>query len=168
MKHQFCLTSAVLLLVASTVGSAAAADERLGGMQLLAGYTHQRLQGFDSIVGKIRKKNGLQISYEIGSLPKPGGLALGGQFSDRAKKTPKNQLRWYKEQVVNGQPVHLAHRKDGYLLVSFPKQGMNFSAKVTTPEEMIDSLLMILTYPNPVIKKAVKDAPATKKPRKAK
>jgi hypothetical protein len=156
------------LFFVTTVSSAAAADDRLGGMQLLPGYTHQKLQGFDSIVGKISKQNGLQISYEIGSLPRPGGIAFGGQFSDRARKTPKNQLRWYKEQIVNGQPVHLAHRKDGYLLVSFPKKGMNFTARVTSPEEMVDALLMILTYPNPVIKEAGKAAPATKKPRNAK
>jgi hypothetical protein len=163
MRHLFCLTSGVLLLIATAASPAFADDARIGGMQLLSGYTHQPLQGFDSIVGKVSKKDGLQISYDIGSIPKPGGLAFGGQFSDRAKKTQKNQLHWYKEQVVNGQPMHVAHRKDGYLLLTFPKKGINFSAKVASTEDVAEVLLMILTYPNPVAKKTGKAAPAGKK-----
>ena len=150
MKRWLTLSLGTLLLAATTASSTLAADSQIGGMRLLPGYVHQPLQGFDSIVGKITKKGGLVISYEIGGIPKPGGLQLGGQFSDRPKRTPKNQLRWYREQIVNGQPVHLAYRKDNYLLVSYPKKGMNLSVKLSTTEEMVEALLMILTYPNPV------------------
>jgi hypothetical protein len=153
MKHRIQLASGVLLLVAITAEPTIAADKQIGGLQLLAGYKHQPLQGIDSIVGRISKPGGLQITYEIGSIPKPGGLGFGGQFSDRPKRTPKNQLLWYKEQTVNGQPMHVAHRKDGYLLVSFPKKGVNFSVKVNTTADVAEVLLMVLTYPNPVAKK---------------
>ena len=137
-------------------------------MRLLPGYVHQPLQGFDSIVGKITKKDGLQINYEIGGIPKPGGLRLGGQFSDRPKLTPKNQVRWYREQIINGQPVHLAYRKDNFLLVSYPKKGINLSVKIRTADEMAEALLMILTYPNTDANDGGKKTAPKKKAPKAK
>lgn len=158
MKRWLCLTLGTLLLGATVVSSTLAADARLGGMRLLPGYVHQPLQGFDSIVGKITKKDGLQINYEIGGIPKPGGLRLGGQFSDRPKLTPKKQVRWYREQIVGGQPVHLAYRKDNILLVSYPKKGMNLSVKLHSADEMAEALLMILTYPNKVADDGAKKA----------
>ena len=121
----------------------------IGGMRLLPGYTHKPLQGFDSIVGEISKKGGLQIRYEIGAIPKPGGIRMGGMFSDRPKSTPKAQLRWYREQVVNNQPVHLAYSKGQILMVSYPLKGINLHVTVRTADEMAEALLMILTYPGP-------------------
>ncbi len=168
MTTWFCLTLGTFLLGVMSAGPALAADARLGGMRLLEGYEHQPLQGFDSIVGKISKKAGLQISYEIGSVPKPGAPRFGGQFSDRPKLTPKDQVRWYLEQTVNGQPVHLAYRKDNVLLVSFPQKGMNFSVTVRSADEMAEALLMILTYPDPIAGDGRKKASPEKKPSKAK
>ncbi|MEQ8786982.1 MAG: hypothetical protein RIC55_11810 [Pirellulaceae bacterium] len=150
MKRSFCLPLGIVVLLGAVAASSAlAADGPPGAMRLLEGYEHQPLQGIDSIVGRISKEGGLQITYEIGSVPKPGGFQLGGQFSDRPKNVPKEELRWYREQTVNGQPVHLAHRKDDVLLVSFPRQGMNFSTTVRTADDMAAALLMILTYPAP-------------------
>lgn len=134
--------------------NAALAEGNLGGMQLLPGYEHMPLQGIDSIVGKITKQGGLEIFYEIGSLPQPGGFALGGQFSDRPKNYPKDQLQAYYEQTVHGQPVHVAYTKTNQLMVSFPKKGMNLSTTVKNPAEMAEALMMILTYPEPDKKNA--------------
>ncbi|MFQ5809126.1 MAG: hypothetical protein ACE5JM_05860 [Armatimonadota bacterium] len=150
MKQLVCLSLGTLALCLAVSGPLLAADAPPGGIRLLPGYEHRPLQGFDSIVGEIRKGDGLQISYEIGGLPRPGGPALGGQFSDRPKLTPKDQVRWYREQTVNRQPVHLAYRKDGFLLVSFPQKGINFRVRVRSADEMAEALLMILTYPGPV------------------
>lgn len=136
----------ILLFASLTAGMSLAADPRLGAMQLLEGYEHEVLQGIDSTVGTIRKKDGLLIHYEIGTVPKPGVPRMGGQFTDRPKQTPRDQIRWYREQFVDGQPVHLAHRKDDLLMVSFPRRGMNFSVTVRTADEMAEALLMILTY----------------------
>lgn len=154
MRRATYLTSLTLIVALTSLASADADDKHLGGMKLLPGYKHQPLQGIDSIVGKVTNPKGLDIMYEIGGIPKAGAPRFGGQFSDRPKLMPKDQLRWYQEQTVNGQPVHLAHRKDDYLMVSFPKKGMNISVKVTTPQEMAEALLMILTIPEPVEKKA--------------
>lgn len=126
-------------------------DGRLGGMRLLPGYKHQPLQGIDSIVGEIKKENGLRILYEIGGIVKPGAPRFGGSFTDRPKQTAKDRVRWYVEQIVGGQPVHLAYCKDDLLLVSFPEKGLNLSVTVRTADEMAEALLMIMTYPNPVV-----------------
>ncbi len=123
MKNWFCLTLGTILLGMTATSPALAADAPLAGMRLLPGYKHQPLQGIDSIVGEIKKEDGLRIMYEIGGVVKPGAPRFGGSFSDRPKLAPKDQVRWYLEQTVNGQPVHLAHRKDNVLLVSFPKNG---------------------------------------------
>jgi len=143
----YCVIAGVCLLI-STLNGFAETNTRLGGMRLLEGYEHEVQQGIDSVVGRISKKGGLQINYEIGAVSKPGEPRFGGQFSDRPQLTPKEQLRWYREQLINGQPVHLAYRKDNVLLVSFPQKGTNFRVAVESPETMADALLMILTYPS--------------------
>jgi len=117
-----------------------------GGMQLLPGYKHLPLQGIDSVIGRIERDGGLQISYEIGHVQAPGEPRLGGSFSDRAKLSPGHETRWYREQTVDGQPVHIAFRKDGILLVSYPNSGMNLATQVADAGEMAEALLMILTY----------------------
>ncbi|MCH7729876.1 MAG: hypothetical protein IH991_25910 [Planctomycetes bacterium] len=163
MKTWFCLTLGTFLVGVMVTSPASAADARLGGMRLLVGYKHQPLQGFDSIVGKIEKEGGLRINYEIGHVPKPGAPRFGGSFSDRPKLTPKDKVRWYREQVVNGQAVHIAYRKDNVLMVSYPKKGMNFSVTIRSTDEMAEALLMILTYPDPVAGDGRKEATPKKK-----
>ena len=120
---------------------------QLGGMRLLPGYQHQPMQGHGYIVGRIIKKSGLEIGYEIGRVTEPAKVIIEGRFQDRPKMTPKDHIRWYREQVVNGQPMHIAYRKDKILFVSFPNKGMNFSAKISNGDEMAEMLLMIMTYP---------------------
>ena len=141
------LTSMMLVILCSQVADAA--DNPPGGMQLLAGYQHQPLQGIDSIVGKIVKPNGLEIFYEIGRVPKPNAqFRLGGDFSDRPKKLSETQRKWYREQMVGGEPVHLAYTKKNVLMVSYPKRGINFHVPVKNADEMAEALLMMLTVPN--------------------
>ncbi len=125
------------------------AGDPLGSLRLLAGFQHQRLQGIDSVVGAIQKPGSLRIGYEIGRVYPPGQPRTGGSFTDRPKQTPPTQLRWYAEQTVNGQPVHIAYRRDNILLVSFPKLGMNMSATIRTPDEMAEAMLIMLSYGGP-------------------
>ncbi len=138
---------------------AAAAEAPPGGIRLLPGYTHNPLQGIDSIVGELVKDGGLKISYEIGHVSKPGEPMVGGGFRDRPKLTPKEKLRWYREQTVNGQPVHVAFTKDNTLLVSFPNKGMNFRTMVRSSEDFADAMLMMMTCPGPAAAEATQPAP---------
>ena len=149
MKNLAIYSMAALFLVTSVL-AVHANEAKLGGLRLLPGYSHIPLQGFDSIVGRIEKKDGLRISYEIGAVVKPGEPRFGGSFSDRPKLTPADKIHWYREQKVNGVIAHLAHRKDDILLVSFPEKGMNMSVKVSSSAEMAEALLIILTYPGAI------------------
>jgi len=150
--------------VKGLLGAAAAAPPKgasptgPGGMRLLPGYMHKPLRGIDSVVGQIVKDDGWKISYEIGRISKPGRPRMGGDFSDRAKLMGKSRVRWYREQTVNGHPVHLAMSKTDALIASFPTKGMNFHATIKSPEQLVDAMLMILTYPQP----AAAAAPAAK------
>jgi hypothetical protein len=119
--------------------SAVHADETAsptpGGIKLLPGYQHQKLQGIDTRVGKIWKEGGFTVEYDIGKL---AGNAVKGQ--------EKSTLLWRKDQVVDGREVEVALTKDRVLYVTFPQGSANFFGKVKSDEDMADMLLMVLTY----------------------
>jgi len=121
---------------------------QLGGMRLLPGYAEKPTLGYGNRVGRISKPGGLQIDYEFGHIPAPNEMHTGRIYQDRARAVPKNRVRWYHEQIVNGQPLHVAYRKDNFLMASYPRIGVNFSAKIRNANEMADFLLMIMTYPD--------------------
>ena len=128
--------------------SANGADEAKplpGNLKLQKGFKHEPLQGIDSIVGKVVRADGFTIQYEIGGLPKPGGLRLGGDFSNRAAEMPADQRTWYKEQQTPSGSVHIAMGKDGNLTVSVPAVGCNLHAKPKTPEDTIDVILLAVS-----------------------
>jgi hypothetical protein len=124
-----------------------------GGVQLLDGYAHRALQGFDSQPGEITKKNGLRIMYDIGAIPKPGAPRFGGSYSDWTQRVEKENQRWYREHTINNQPVHLVYTKDKQLTVSYPKGGINFSCEAKTEEDLVDALLITLSYAGKPAKK---------------
>ena len=117
-----------------------------GGVQLLDGYKHRALQGFDSQPGEITNKSGLKISYDIGPVPKAGAPVFGGSYTDWTKRVPEKDQRWYREQTINNQPVHLVYTKGKHLTVSFPKGGINFSCEAKTEADLVDALLITLSY----------------------
>ena len=135
--------------VASHVAATPAADDRLGGMRLLPGYVHEPRRGRDSVVGRIAKPDGLALHYEIGRLPDPGRPRTGGEFTDNAERVAEADRRWYREQVVGGQPMHLVLTTADDLIATFPERGMSISGRVKNAEELADALLMIMTYPSP-------------------
>lgn len=106
-----------------------------GEIRLLQGYVHTRLQGIDTSVGRISKKGGVTISYDIGT--------LAGNYA----KSHSKDARWYREQTVAGAPVQIAFSKTGTVFITFPKSSANFYAQIKTPEQLADVLLMVLTFP---------------------
>ena len=106
-----------------------------GGMKLLTGYRHQSLQGIDTRVGKIWKKDGLTIHYDI-------GLLAGNYAKSQAKEAPV----WHKEQVLGGRSVHLTFAKNKTLFVTLQEENANFYAAVKSEEDTADVLLMVLSY----------------------
>ena len=113
-----------------------------GGIRLLPGYQHQKEVGKDTRIGKIWNEAGLTLRYDIG---RGAGNMVKGQ--------EKTNVLWSKEQVVDGHPVHLALTKDRMLFVTFPETSANFYAKTKSDEEVVEILLMVLTYAPPATPK---------------
>jgi hypothetical protein len=126
-------------------------------VNLLPGYTAVREQGIDVAAWKIEKPGGLIIHFEAGMSE---GLAVN--------QRERNKYEWYREQLINGHRVLAALTRPGakyspdldrernlppgnILLISYPLGGhkdhaANFIAKVASPEETGDALLMALTF----------------------
>jgi hypothetical protein len=140
----------IALLIVSASAAVASAQTPLPGgheIHLLAGYEHQPLQGIDSIVGKIVKKDGLEIMYEIGRVP-AGGFALGGDWSNAAARVPEANRRWLKEQTIGGRKFTIAYGKDDRLTISSAgeKQGINLSAVAKDDEQVAEVVLMGMSF----------------------
>lgn len=142
----FAVCPMLILMAAPGLMAADEAKPAPGNIKLPAGYVHEPLQGIDSIVGRITKKDGLTINYEIGRVTKPGQPALGGDFQDQAKAVPAAQRQWYQEQTIAGQQVHAAYDKQGMLIVTFPQSGVNFVTIAKTPAQVAEALLIVLSH----------------------
>ena len=134
-----------LAIVALVVGSlsvalraASADDPPPGSITLLDGFKHEKMQGIDTRVGKIWKDGGITIQYDIGR--------LAGNYAEQQRKYQADQLLWDRQQTWRGQPVELAMTKDRQLYVSFPERHANFYGKVQKEQDLVDALLMVLTY----------------------
>jgi|ERR1700722_13322012 hypothetical protein len=108
-----------------------------GSITVLPGYQIEfASHAIDSFGGKISKQGGLTIYYD-------NLLGAGTRTDDPAlmKKT-----RWRNEQILDGHKVVLVLTKDDQLTISFPDWQANFFAKVRSPQEMAEVLLIVLTY----------------------
>ncbi len=144
---------AFALVILGAITNVASAQTPLPGgyeINLLDGYKHEPLQGIDSIVGKLVKKDGPQIQFEIGRISE-GGLRLGGDYVNQAQRVPEADRLWLKEQRTGGRTIHAAYTKDLRLIVSSTgaAEGANFSTIAKTPEDVADVLLMVLTLNEP-------------------
>jgi hypothetical protein len=144
----------VLFLAVTQVS---ASDGVIGGIRLLEGYKVKKQLAVDAFAGKIEKEGGATIEFEAG--PSEGPWANPGDMKLYA---------WYKEQTINGHKVMIALIKPGLrtgwepdstpvskpgsiLLVTFPLGGSpdntaNFKGKISSPEDLADMLLMVLTF----------------------
>jgi hypothetical protein len=109
-------------------------DPPPGGIRLIKGYTHKTLQGIDTRVGRISKKGGVTINYDIGH--------LAGNYAVMESK----RAQWFRERRVAGEIVQIAFSKKGKVYITFPRANANFDANIKTPTEMADVLLMVLTF----------------------
>ena len=117
-------------------------------VRLLPGY-HYRNDGFDSYAGQIWKDNGLTLNFDvpIHSDSVGGG---GASVSAEINNLKKEDLLWLKEQMVNGLLVRIALTKKRRILVVYPKTDAGFYGTVKTDQDVVDVLLMVLTYQRPL------------------
>lgn len=143
------VTAFVLLMLGITPSTAVGQTPLPNGFEirLLPGFTHEPLQGFDSIVGRLAGKDGRQIQYEMGGIPAPGAPRVGGHFVNQAQQVPENDRLWLKEQIVGGRKVHVTYSKTNSLIISSASatEGVNFHTTAKDPGEIADALLMVFT-----------------------
>ncbi|MGB2626292.1 MAG: hypothetical protein WAK20_05855 [Candidatus Acidiferrum sp.] len=148
----------IFLVLFIVTGSTGIADEEsIGGINLLPGYHVKKLPGVDVTARTIEKPGGIIIHFEAGPSE---GLAVSPQKN--------REYAWSRKQSINGHLVLLALTRPGVksgpdldkernlppgniLMVSYPLGGQpdhaaNFIGKVANSEEMIDMLLMTLTF----------------------
>ncbi len=134
----FAIVALVIGSLSVALRAASGDDPPPGSITLLDGFKHQKMQGIDTRVGKIWKDGGITIQYDIGR--------LSGNYAKQQRDYQADQLLWAKQQTWHGQPVELAMMKDRQLYVSFPERHANFYGKVQKEQDLVDALLMVLTY----------------------
>ena len=162
LRGRGCLCAAYVTISLSMVLSSArmvSAQCPPGGITLLPGYYCRldRATGVATTAGVIQMPNGLKIEFEKGLSQ---GFAVDEKHDD--------QYAWFRQVKINGLGAKLALIKRGYesvwepasprnrepgniLLATFPLgrdqyHAINFQAEITSDEELVDALLMIMSY----------------------
>jgi hypothetical protein len=148
----------VAVLVFIFTARPCASSDALDSVRLLDGYSVVHESAVDAVTWTIEKKGGLSIHFEAG-------------FSEGLWVDPKDvhSYAWTRTQTVNGYKVLFALIKPGLktrwepqnsrgfppgniLLVTFLLDGersfhtANFSAKIVGDQELVDALLMVMTF----------------------
>lgn len=127
------------LVIGSICAGGASGMNPPGGIQLLDGYQHKPEQGIDTLVGKIWKEGGPEIGYDIGD--------LGG---DSASHIEADKILWKRQQHIGGRDAVIVMTRQNELYITFVHtdhlESANFWAKVTSPEDVADVLLMVMGY----------------------
>lgn len=118
-------------------------DKVPGNIKLIQGFKHKNIPADDALCGEIYKEHGLVIKYE-----------MGGTQGAVASPHNKKKYKWYKEQIINNRQVNCALTENDDLIVSFilgpnpetTTNVANFTARINSPEDLADALLMILTF----------------------
>lgn len=107
----------------------------LGGMRLLPGYAHEYQGGLDTCTGRIWKKGGATILYDIGNLAGDKARALA----------ERSGVAWTKTQQIGGTSFQVTMLTSRYVVVTVGHVA-NFSILKATDEMLADLLLMLVTY----------------------
>jgi hypothetical protein len=134
----FFRASAVLLLcLAWWAPSRADPTFSQGWIQLRPGYQVDEEQGLDTLIGRIWKKGGMEIRYDIGR--------CAGNYSRREASGKSGWLTWHTERSVKGRQVEATLTWDRMLYVTVDGVA-NFYGHVRSDEEITDLLLMAMSY----------------------
>jgi|GEM_PF-2045998 len=109
-----------------------------GGISLLEGYEHLACWGIDSAVGEITGKGGLVISYDN-----------GGSVGPIIKQRYQNGKPVLPEVKVNGDTLILIWYGDSPR-ATFVNARANFRTTVKSQDDLVDFILMVMTYHSPV------------------
>lgn len=133
------------------------------GIELPAGFVHQRRNGKDSRGGVIKRDDGFTIWYDIGRMAAVyADQYFPAYFEARRKQTHLNKdaiesnirrldgaVEWRKEEDVDGEKLMTVLLKDGKIIASFPRSYANFIADTDSAEEVSEFLRIVRTYRSP-------------------
>lgn len=148
----------VIVLVSMFTASPCISSDAPDFLKLLNGYSIVRESTMDAVTWTIEKEGGLRIHFEAGFSE--------GMWVDQKDA---HSYVWSRTQSVNGYKAFFALIKPGLrtrwepknsnglppgnvLLVTFLLDGersfhtANFSAKITSDQELVDTLLMVMTF----------------------
>ena len=109
-----------------------------GNIQLLDGYKYEQLEGIDSYVGVIKGENGLEIRHDIGN--------MAGNYTRRYLDSKVGDVVWIKRQTLNNDDVLVVLLKNGHIIANYTKSSANFFASTSKQEEIVDFMLIVMTY----------------------
>ena len=102
-------------------------------VMLLPGYRVSLAQGIEGGGGRISKKDGPTIEFNI-----------GGYFGNQAMAISPDKLSWRENQTIDGFQFDIAMTEDNLLVMS-NQDGDNFSANVKNSQELTEVMLMVVT-----------------------
>jgi hypothetical protein len=134
----------LLLLIASPVlevrgqsGGTSQTKETMSAVRLLPGYKIQSVPGIEGgLGGTIWKESGPKIEFVL----------FGMYFENPVRAAKPEDVLWKEEQVLNGYPSACVYTKSKELIVSFPTKFSFFRAKVESPKDLTEVLLMVTTF----------------------
>jgi hypothetical protein len=108
-----------------------------GGMQLLAGYRHEKIPSMESREGRVWKEGGPEITYEIG---------LQANYVVGRYKGP-GQALWFKTQQTPEGPIEIAMTDEQTMVVGFRDYFANFVIHgIKSKADVAEVMLMLMTY----------------------
>jgi hypothetical protein len=109
-------------------------DVEFGEIRLPTGFEFEKRNGIDSVVGRIWRKGGPEIKFDI------------GQGAGNYAKHYRDNALWFKETTFKELKVQMTLTKDRLFCLTFPKYCMNFRCKTKTDEDLVEVLAVLLTF----------------------
>jgi hypothetical protein len=134
----------LLLLIASPRSEVRGQDEgtpqakkTISAVRLLPGYKILSVSGIEGgLGGRIWREGGPNIEF----------IVLDMYSEDPARTAKREDVLWREEQVLNGYPFTCVYTKSKELVMSFPTKFSSFRAKVQSPKDLTEVLLMVTTF----------------------
>jgi hypothetical protein len=134
----------LLLLIASPVLNVRGQNEgtvqakkTVSPVRLLPGYKIQSVSGIEGgLGGRIWREGGPDIQFEVEDV----------YSEDPLRTVEREDILWREAQILNGNPFVCVYTKSKELVMSFPAKAGFFSAKVQSPRDLTEVLLMVSTF----------------------
>ena len=113
------------------------AKKTLFPLRLLPGYKIQSVSGIEGgLGGRIWRESGPDIQFVV----------LNVYSEDPLRAVERADVLWREEQILNGNPFACVYTKSKELVMSCPAKASFFRAKIQSPRDLTEMLLMVSTF----------------------